>query len=151
MSRPKSDRFKVLQKIAGKYENLAAQALGKSVGNLEAQKSRLQELQQFRDEYTRQFYQSGAQGISSASMQSFQQFISQIDTAIRQQKQTVMLAEQEKQVKKHDWEGKHRKTKIYDKTIERFLQTETEQQEQRNEAETDDRNNARTAKKETLV
>ena len=151
MSRPKSERFKLLQKIAGRYESLAARDLGVSVGNLAEQKSRLIELQNFREEYTRLFYQSGSGGITSAVMQSFQQFISQIDTAIQQQKQTVNLAEQDRTIKKNEWEGKHRKTQIYNKTVQRFIQDETMKSEQRNESEMDDRNNAHNAKKESLT
>jgi len=148
MSKPKSERFKVLQQIAGRHENLAAQDLGVSMGNLGAQRSRLLELQKFREEYTHQFYQTGSTGISGSAMQSFQQFISQIDVAIEQQKQTVALAERDQVVKKHTWEGKHRKTKIYDKTIERFTQTEQLAQENSEQNETDDRNNARIHKKD---
>ena len=149
MSKPKSERFKVLQKLAGRYEDLAAQDLGLAVGNLDAQRSRLAELQKFREEYTQQFYQSGSSGINSTAMQSFQQFISQIDVAIQQQKQTVIHAEQDHRNKKHTWEGKHKKTRIYDKTIERFVETEQSAKEQREQVEMDDRNNAHRKAKET--
>jgi len=142
MSKPKSERFKVLQKLAGRYETLAAQDLGVSVGNLAAQRSRLSELQKFRDEYTQQFYESGTSGINSTAMQSFQQFICQLDAAIEQQKQTVLLAEQDRNNKKHTWEGKHKETRIYDKTIEKFVASEQSTREQQEQMEMDDRNNA---------
>jgi len=148
MSKPKSERFKVLQKLAGRHEDLAAQKLGLSVGNLEAQRSRLIELQKFREEYTQQFYQSGSSGINSIAMQSFQQFIAQIDVAIQQQKQTVGLAEQDHSHKKHTWVGKHKETRIYDKTIERFVETEQNEIEKREQVEIDDRNNAHLKVKE---
>jgi len=148
MSRPKSERFKVLQKLAGRYEILAAQDLGVSVGNLQAQKNRLIELQKFREEYTRQFQQSGTSGITSMAMQSFQQFISQIDTAIQQQRQTVTLAEHDRVIKKNTWEGKHKKTQIYDKTVDRCVHTEQVAQEVREQNELDDRNNAHLRKKD---
>lgn len=149
MSKPKSERFKVLQKLAGRNESLAAQDLGLSVGNLDAQRSRLTELQKFREEYTQQFYQSGTSGITSIAMQSFQQFISQIDVAIQQQKQTVSVAEQDHQSKKHNWEDKHKKTRIYDKTIERFVVNENEVREELEQVEVDDRNNAHIKTRET--
>ena len=148
MSKPKSERFKVLQKLAGRNESLAAQDLGLSVGNLDAQRSRLFELQKFREEYTQQFYQSGTSGITSTAMQSFQQFISQIDVAIKQQTQTVSLAEQDHQSKKHKWEDKHKKTRIYDKTIERFVVNENEVREEQEQVEVDDRNNAHSKTRE---
>mgnify|MGYP000514789456 CR=1 FL=1 len=143
MAKLKSKRFKILQKLAGRYEDLAAQDLGVSVGNLGAQQSRLIELQKFRDEYTQQLYQSGVSGINSTVMQSFQQFICQIDAAIQQQKKTVQFAEQDHQLKKHKWEDKHKETRIYDKTIEKFTAREENDKEQRDQVEIDDRNNAR--------
>ncbi len=149
MSKLKSERFKVLQKLAGRYEDLAAQDLGISVGNLDAQRSRLVELQKFREEYTQQFYQSGSSGINSTAMQSFQQFISQIDVAIEQQKQTVTHAEHDHRNKKHSWQGKHKETRIYDKTVERFIESEQSAKAQREQIEMDDRNNSHPKAKET--
>ncbi len=149
MSKPKSERFKLLQKLAGRHEDLAAQNLGRSVGNLDAQRSRLVELQKFRDEYTQQFYQSGSSGINSNAMQSFQQFISQIDVAIEQQKQTVILAEQDHSRKKQTWEGKYKETRIYDKTVEKFVANERSAKDQQDQIEIDDRNNAHAKAKET--
>ncbi len=148
MAKPKSERFKVLQKLAGRYENIAARDLGLSVGNLDAQRSRLIELQKFRDEYTQQFNVSGMSGLNSMAMQSFQQFISQIDVAIQQQKQTILFAEQDHQKKKHNWEDKHKETRIYDKTIEKFVVNEQNDKEQCDQVEIDDCNNARLKPKE---
>ncbi len=139
MARRKSERFKVLQKLAGKYEELAAQSLGQSVGNLDAQKARLAELKKFREEYSQQFYTSGAEGISGAAIQSYQNFISQLDVAIEQQKQTVFSAEADQLQKKDIWQDKHRTTRIYDKTIEQFSSKEQKQDERREQKEQDDR------------
>ena len=139
MAKRKSERFKVLQKLAGKYEELAAQSLGKSVSNVDAQKSRLAELKQFREEYTKQFYATGAAGISGAAIQSYQNFISQLDVAIEQQKQTLFAAETDQSQKKEVWQDKHRTTRIYDKTIEQFTAKETKEKDRREQKEQDDR------------
>lgn len=139
MARRKSERFKVLQKLAGRYEELAAQSLGKSVGNLDDQKARLAELKLFREEYSQQFYTSGAEGISGAAIQSYQNFIGQLDVAIEQQKQTVRAAEADQLQKKDAWQGKHRTTRIYDKTIEQFSSKEKKEDDRREQKEQDDR------------
>ena len=143
MARRKSDRFAVLQKLAGKYEDLAAQALGKSSSNLDAQKARLAELKQFREEYTQQFYATGAEGISGAAIQSYQNFIQQLDLAIEQQTQTVSAAEIDKSHKRDAWQDKHRTTRIYEKTREQFSTKEKKEQDRREQKEQDERTNLR--------
>jgi len=139
MAKRKSERFKILQKLAGKYEELAAQSLGKSVGNLDAQKARLSELEKFREEYTQQFQAAGAEGISGSAIQSYQNFISQLGVAIEQQRQTVFSAEIDKSQKKDVWQDKHRTTRIYDKTIEKFSTKEQKDKDRREQKEQDER------------
>jgi len=139
MAKRKSERFKVLQKLAGKYEELAAQSLGKSVGNLDAQKARLLELEKFREEYTLQFQAAGAEGISGAAIQSYQNFINQLGVAIEQQRQTVFSAEIDQSQKKGVWQDKHRTTRIYDKTIEKFATKEQKDDDRREQKEQDER------------
>jgi flagellar FliJ protein len=143
MARRKVDRFQLLQKLANRYEDMAAKDLGVSVGNLDAQKLRLVELIKFREEYTSQFYQTGSLGISSAAMQSFQRFINQIDVAIEQQKQTLEYAKQDHSRKQEVWKGKHKTTQVYEKTIERCQEKEQKVQDLREQNEQDDRNNSR--------
>ena len=139
MVKRKSERFKVLQKLAGKYEELAAQSLGQSVSNVDAQKARLAELKLFREEYTQQFYASGAEGISGAAIQSYQNFIAQLDVAIEQQKQTLFAAEADQSTKKEIWQDKHQTTRIYDKTIEKYSTKELKERERLEQKEQDDR------------
>ena len=139
MAKRKSERFKILQKLASKYEDMAAQALGKSVTNVDAQKARLAELKQFRDEYTQQFYATGAEGISGAAIQSYQNFITQLDVAIEQQTQTVFAAEADQSHKKDLWKDKHRTTRIYEKTKEQYSAKEQKESDRREQKEQDDR------------
>lgn len=139
MARRKSQRFELLQRLASKYEDLAAQDLGKSVSNLDSQKARLAELKQFRNEYIKQFQINGAAGISGAAIQSYQNFIQQLDRAIEQQTQTVFAAEADRSQKKGVWQGKHRTTRIYEKTRDQFAAKEQKEQDRREQKEQDDR------------
>ena len=116
MVKRKSDRIKLLQKLAGQYEQIAARDLGRSTSNLLSQTERL--------EYTNQFRVAGQQGMDARSMMAFQSFLNQLDTAIAQQQQTVNAAQTENQQKKTVWEDKHITTSVYDKTLERTLKKE---------------------------
>lgn len=139
MARHKSDRIRLLQKLAGQYEQIAAQALGKSTNNLLSQVERLAQLRQFREDYHRQFNLLGQQGIDASSMVSFQNFLAQLDTAIAQQQQVVDAAQTDKQEKKNTWEGKHVTTRVYDKTLERTLKKEHAVENRKRQRESDDR------------
>ena len=124
MVKRKSERLKLLQKLAGQYEQLAARDLGRSTSNLLDQMDRLEQLKKFRLEYTQQFRIAGQQGMDARSMMAFQSFLNQLDTAIAQQQQTVDAAHKDKQNKKSVWEDKHITSNVYDKTLERTLKKE---------------------------
>ncbi|MBI1423003.1 MAG: flagellar export protein FliJ [Gammaproteobacteria bacterium] len=139
MSQKKSERWQTLRKIADQFEQQAAQSLGRSNGNLHQQQQRLEELLQYREEYNRQFQQTGARGMDGATLQSFQKFLIQLDQAIAQQRQTVAAAERDCDDKRHTWQDKHKTTRIYDKTIERFVAQEQHTESRKEQHESDDR------------
>lgn len=131
MVKRKSERIKLLQKLAGQYEQLAARDLGRSTSNLLEQIERLEQLKKFRLEYTHQFRAAGEQGMDARSMMAFQNFLKQLDTAIAQQQQTVDAAHGDKQQKKTQWEDKHITTNVYDKTLQRTLKKEQKQEDRK--------------------
>lgn len=139
MSRKKSERWQSLRKIVDQHEQLAARSLGQSQGNLNQQQQRLQELLQFREDYHRQFQQSGAQGMDGTTLQTFQHFLLQLDQAIAQQRQALAAAEHDCELKRDNWQDKHKTTRIYDKTIERFVSQEQRVQSRKEQRENDDR------------
>lgn len=139
MARRKSDRFKVLQRLADHREREAAQALGVAQQQLEQQRRQLQELEQYRREYTRQFYENGQAGMNGAAVQEFQDFLAQLDQIIEQQRQQVSLAAGESQQKKGHWQTRRTDAEIYDKVIARFRQYEQTQQRRQEQRAEDDR------------
>lgn len=139
MNKKKSERWQSLRKIVEQYEQHAARSLGQSQGNRNQQQQRLQELLRFRGEYQRQFQQSGAQGMDGTTLHTFQRFLVQLDQAIAQQRQAVAAAERDCELKRDNWQDKHRTTRIYDKTIERFVSQEQRAQSRKEQRESDDR------------
>ena len=139
MTKKKSERWQSLRKFADQYEQTAALSLGQSQGNLTQQQQRLEELLHFRQEYSQQFMQSGAQGMDGATLQSFQRFLLQLDQAIAQQQRTLAAAERDRDSKRDTWQDKHKTTRIYDKTIERFVSQEQRKETRKEQRENDDR------------
>lgn len=139
MVKRKSERIKLLQRLAGQYEQIAARDLGRSTTNLLDQMERLEQLKMFRQEYTNQFRAAGQQGMDARSMMAFQNFLQQLDTAIAQQQQTVDAAQTDKQKKKTVWEDKHITTRVYDKTLERTIKKEQKNEDRLLQNAADDR------------
>jgi flagellar FliJ protein len=139
MTKKKSERWQSLRKIVDQHEQHAARSLGQSQGNLNQQQQRLQELLRFRQDYQQQFQQSGAQGMDVTTLQTFQGFLVQLDQAIDQQRQAVAAAERDCEHKRDNWQDKHKTTRIYDKTIERFVSQEQRVQTRKEQRENDDR------------
>lgn len=143
MARKKSDRFKLLQRLAGKKEEQAAGVLGNAKTNLVSQQSRLDELHQFSKDYHAQLQKNGQQGMTVSSMQMYRRFLGQLDQAIVQQQGTVVAAEDDCAQKKQQWQQTHTTTQIYDKTVERAVgheQHEEQRKEQRAQDEHAQRN-----------
>ncbi len=138
MVRRKSERIRLLQKLASQYEQLAAQDLGRSTNNLLSQQGRLEQLKKFREDYKRQFNELGRQGMDGTTIMAFQNFLQQLDTAIVQQQQVVVASQSENQQQKSNWQDKHTTTRVYDKTLERTLSKEARQDNRKQQSETDD-------------
>jgi flagellar FliJ protein len=139
MARPKSERIKVLQRLADHREQEAAQKLGQAQQYLDLQQARLEELEQFRQEYTQRFDRDGRTGINGAALQEFQAFLVQLDQIIEQQRQHVELARSESQQQRHHWQERHTTTEIYGKVVDRYQEHEQRQANRQAQREEDDR------------
>ena len=116
----KAERFKPLQRIAEHHEQQAAVVMGSSRKALNDIEQRLQDLVNFRQDYSQQISLSGKNGISGARLQALYQFVSQLDLAIEQQKQMVVRAQMDCEHHTQRWQQKHKKTTILSNTVSRF-------------------------------
>ena len=139
MAKRRSERMKLLQRLAEKREEMAALAMGKSQQNLQTQKGRLNELGDFLKDYQQQFQHTGARGMTAASMRQYQQFMQQLDQAIVQQRGAVSAADAECQQKQQQWQQTHTTTRIYDKTVEKIVDKEHQHDQRMEQKEADDR------------
>ncbi len=136
--KPRSERLAPLQRLAERKEEAAARALGIARRKLAEAEQRLLELRRFRDEYCRQLQNSGQQGLAGRQLQSFQQFLAQLDAAIGQQQTVIEQCRNDCDTQTRQWEGRHREQHILDKTVDRFRtreQRETRRREQKLEDE----------------
>jgi len=143
----RSQRFQPLQKLVERKEETAAKQLGLARRKLAEAEQRLLELRRFREEYCRQLQQSGQQGLDGRRLQSFQQFLSQLDVAIGQQQEQIESCRLDCERETRHWESCHREQRILQKTVARFRGEEQRQARRREQKLEDDQTTGRYARK----
>lgn len=75
--------------MASKAERDAATQLGKCQQQLLAAQQKLAELQRYRNDYHQQWISQGQKGVSGQWLMNYQRFLSQLETAVTQQANSV--------------------------------------------------------------
>ncbi len=138
MKKKVSERFKPLKKLAAHDEQKVAVQLGDARKTVMDCENRITQLKSFRKEYAMQMQRAGEAGMAGSRLREFQQFISQIDTAISQQQEKLTKAEHHCQHLSRQWQKKHRNTEIMDKTIQRMQKKEHGQEKKKAQREQDE-------------
>jgi len=129
----RSDRFKPIHSMAQQNEDIAAQTLGKIQRELSQHHVKLSELIKYYQDYTMRFNEQAEKGMSIGQVQSYQQFISQLEIAITEQKKHISRTTEACDSSRADWTAERQKTQVLEKVINRYQKQEqvvTNRQEQ---------------------
>ncbi|MDX1811609.1 MAG: flagellar export protein FliJ [Gammaproteobacteria bacterium] len=122
-----------------KKEEDAAKALAKASQEMQLQKQRLLDLENYRGEYAKQFAMAGGAGLNAARMREYQTFMANLSKAIEQQKSAIHVHEQQFEERKRQWLAARSRSKALETVKDRYLQQENNQEEKRLQKEIDDR------------
>lgn len=139
----KSDRFKPIQKIAGKKEHDAAAAFGKTLRDRESAQRRFDELVQYHAEYLDRFNQATRNGIGSARIQEYQAFIAKLELAIEEQKRVLDETRHRVSDSKAQWRGKYTKARAVDNAVDRMRADELRESERKEQKSSDEHSQRR--------
>lgn len=89
MSTSRAARLAPVIEMAERAEREAVTQLGHCQGLLNQARVKLGELEQYRGDYQQQWINEGQRGVSGQWLMNYQRFLSQLETAIGQQRQTV--------------------------------------------------------------
>lgn len=92
----------------------ATRQLGKLIAAEQNAKSRLQMLEQYREEYAQRLRDATAQGITRSALHNYQDFLARIDQAIAQQSMAVRQSEQSTAVGQDHWKEQNKQLKAID-------------------------------------
>jgi len=97
----------------------ATRQLGKLIAAEQSQRSRLQMLEQYRDEYAQRLCEATMQGVTRLVLRNYQDFLARIDEAIEQQKIAVQNSEHSTKAGQDHWQAKNKQLKAIDTLSQR--------------------------------
>ena len=134
MSAKRSERFKPIHNLAQQREDVAAQTLGKIQRELSNHHSKLSELLHYYHDYIARFTQQAEKGMSIIQVQSYQNFIAQLEVAINEQKKHIKRISETCDSSRADWTVERQKSQVLEKVMIRYQKQEQQtdnRQEQR--------------------
>ena len=119
MSEPRARRMAPVLDMALDEESQAVKVLGEAQRQLDEAGARLRDLQHYAGEYEKGWAQRGSQGVSREWLINYQQFMSQMQNAIDQQKQTQAWHQQSLERAREAWRQRYQRVEALRKLIER--------------------------------
>jgi flagellar FliJ protein len=137
MSTKRSERFKPIQDIAQQREDVAAQSLGRIQRELASHHLKLSELMQYSQDYISRFKEQAVKGMSVIQVQSYQNFISQLEVAITEQKKRISRISEACNSRRQAWTIERQKSQVLEKVMTRY-KVQEQQTENRREQRRED-------------
>src|SRR5690554_4332917 len=122
MSDPRTKRLAPALDMALDEERKAARTLGECQRQLDEAGARLNDLKYYAGEYEKVWAERGSQGVGRDWLINYQRFMSQMQTAIAQQQQTVGWHQQSLERARENWRQRYQRVEALRKLIERYQQ-----------------------------
>ena len=106
--------------MAEKTEKAAAQRLGHFQGQVNLANSKLGDLENFRGEYQSQWVERGSQGVSGQWLRNYQYFLGQLETAVGQQRQSLVWHENNLNKARETWQTAYARVEGLRKLVQRY-------------------------------
>jgi flagellar FliJ protein len=133
----KSKRFEPIQEIASTSAKDLSRAMGEAGRQVADLERKLQQLQTYRDEYTKNSSHSGS-SMDAVKLQNYRSFLDRLGDAMRQQQKLLEHARAEYEKKRADWSEKRVEAESLGRVVERFRKEEQRQVDQREQREGDE-------------
>jgi flagellar protein FliJ len=133
----KSKRFEPIQEIASTSAKDLSRAMGEAGRKVAELEHKLQQLQSYRDDYTKNSSQSGS-SMDAVKLQNYRSFLDRLGDAMRQQQKLLEHARAEYEKKRADWSEKRVEAESLGRVVERFRKEEQRAVDQREQREGDE-------------
>lgn len=136
------DRIRGLEpaaRAAQTREDEAARELAQFRRRLQEQQQRLQQLLEFRREYTEQLEAVGKSGVMARQLRGFSDFVANLDRNIAQLQAHLQALHGEFQRKHNQWLRSHARTQALESVIEGYRREQDKAADRREQADQDER------------
>ncbi|MFB9157656.1 flagellar export protein FliJ [Chromobacterium violaceum] len=133
-----ASKYQLLIQLADERQQAAAERMGMAQSRLAESRSRLDQLDAFREEYRQRLVGGGGQGMSIVQYQDFRRFLARLDEAMIQQQQDVDRCAQRFVMERQAWQMEYKKLKAYEKLLQREQEREVRQEAKRQQKQTDE-------------
>ncbi|MEX5666765.1 flagellar export protein FliJ [Pseudomonas neuropathica] len=106
--------------MAEQAEKTAVQRLGYFQGQVKVAESKLADLNAFRLDYSQQWIVRGSTGVSGQWLLGFQGFLAQLDTAVDQQRQSLVWHQNKLDKARDEWQQAFAKVEGLRKLVQRY-------------------------------
>jgi len=131
-------RLQTVEGVLGDKADRAARELGEVREQLRYEQERLEQLQQFRDEYQDRLSGSGATSMDAFRLRDFNAFLARIDAAMAQQREQVREVEQKVEHARRRWDHERSQAEAMGKVVARQQADEQRRVERREQSDNDE-------------
>ncbi|KRW59464.1 flagellar export protein FliJ [Pseudomonas sp. TTU2014-080ASC] len=121
MSKGRAARLAPVVEMAEKDERDAAALLGRCQGQLQQAEMQLGDLERYRGDYQQQWMTEGQHGVSGQWLINYQRFLSQLETAIGQQRNSVEWHRSNVLKAREAWQQRYARLEGLRKLVKRYL------------------------------
>lgn len=134
-------RSKRLEKIADlekTHERLAGKELANNQLKLANQNTRLEQLIEYREDYTAKFRLLAANGLQPGQLKNFRTFLANLNRAIEQQRKSIERGSEALDLSHQQWLARHQRYKALHKAAEKYSTSEQLERDKQEQRESDD-------------
>jgi len=121
MAKSRAERLAPVIAMAERAEREAVRQLGHCQGLVSQAEVKLGELERYRADYQQQWLSEGRQGVSGQWLMNYQRFLSQLETAIGQQQQSVNWHRDNLNKARQAWQQRYARLEGLRKLVQRYL------------------------------
>ncbi|MEO4048362.1 flagellar export protein FliJ [Pseudomonas sp. CAU 1711] len=121
MADSRATRLAPVVEMAERAEREAARQMAHMQGLLAKAEAQLGDLERYRADYQQQWISEGSKGVSGQWLMNYQRFLSQLETAIGQQLQSIAWHRQNLDKARGLWQQKHARLEGLRKLVQRYL------------------------------
>ncbi|KIP95649.1 flagella biosynthesis chaperone FliJ [Pseudomonas sp. HN2] len=120
MAVSRAARLAPVVEMAEKAEKAAVQRLGYFQGQVKVAESKLADLNAFRLDYSQQWIVRGSTGVTGQWLLGFQGFLAQLDTAVDQQRQSLVWHQNKLDKAREEWQQAFARVEGLRKLVQRY-------------------------------